>query len=86
MSLVYGAAELELTVSDDGRGRLIADPSTIGHGLVGMRERVALFGGTLDACDREDRPGFRVRAVIPVPDTPARVRAELVSVVSRRVG
>jgi signal transduction histidine kinase len=36
-----------------------------GHGLVGMRERVAMFGGSLDA-GPDPAGGFRVRAVIPV--------------------
>ncbi len=35
-----------------------------GHGLVGMRERAAMFGGTLTAQRREDR-GFEVNAVLP---------------------
>jgi len=51
----YGDRELELTVSDDGRGaaaRLEGGRGGLpgsGHGLVGMRERVALFDGELIA-------------------------------------
>jgi signal transduction histidine kinase len=36
-----------------------------GHGLVGMRERAAMFGGTLDAAPSADG-GFRVRARLPL--------------------
>ena len=43
----YGRGALELEVIDDGPGE--AGDSTGGHGLIGMRERVALFGGELDA-------------------------------------
>ena len=42
----------------------IADPG--GHGIRGMRERVSLHGGTLDALHTDDG-GFVVRAAIPVP-------------------
>jgi signal transduction histidine kinase len=37
-----------------------------GHGLIGMRERVAVFGGTLEAGPQADG-GFRVVACLPVP-------------------
>jgi signal transduction histidine kinase len=39
---------LRIEVRDDGRGVNGRAPGT-GHGLVGMRERVAVYGGTLDA-------------------------------------
>ncbi|MGN6132586.1 MAG: sensor histidine kinase [Nocardioidaceae bacterium] len=38
-----------------------------GHGLAGMRERVAMFGGTVEAGTTPEG-GFEVRAVLPVPD------------------
>ena len=41
------------------------DDVTTGHGLAGMRERVALYGGTLETGPREHGRGFRVRATIP---------------------
>jgi hypothetical protein len=65
----WGEREIELTVSDDGRG--LASDSTpsapgSGYGLVGMRERAELFGGTLTAGPRSGG-GFHVRFVVPVP-------------------
>jgi signal transduction histidine kinase len=63
-----GAGLLELEVSDDGHD---ASPGRDnngqpGHGLVGMRERVRLYGGELHAGRRDDRDGFEVRARIPL--------------------
>ena len=60
ITLGYGDEALELTIARRGR-RLTGDG---GHGLVGMRERAELFGGTLDAGPR-DGHGFEVRAVLP---------------------
>jgi signal transduction histidine kinase len=61
--LRYGEAGVELSVHDDGHG---AEPALAhGHGLIGMRERVALYGGTLSAGPSEGG-GFAVHAVIPV--------------------
>jgi signal transduction histidine kinase len=63
--LRYRAEDLELEVADDGRGPLVrtADP-TGGHGLIGMRERVALFGGELLAGPQAGG-GFTVTARLP---------------------
>ena len=61
--LQYGADQLELTIRDDGRGSA-AGPE--GHGLVGMRERVALFGGSLAAGPLAGGSGYQVHATIPV--------------------
>ncbi|WP_127571308.1 sensor histidine kinase [Georgenia faecalis] len=59
---------LVLEVNDDGRGAA-ASSDGAGHGLVGMRERVTLFGGTLLAGPRAGG-GYRVRAEIPLPPAP----------------
>lgn len=54
---------LVVEVSDDGHGSRSEVPA--GHGLAGMRERVALLGGTLEAGNTPDA-GLMVRAVLPV--------------------
>jgi signal transduction histidine kinase len=65
VSLRYGPADLELLVSDDGRGpNGPADGG--GQGIVGMRERAALLGGELTAGPRPGG-GFQVRARLPLP-------------------
>jgi signal transduction histidine kinase len=58
---------LELDISDTGQGLTAASvdgDGPVGQGLVGMRERVALCGGDLQAGPRQSG-GFRVRATIP---------------------
>jgi signal transduction histidine kinase len=59
----YGADALELEISDDGEGASDTAGSG-GHGLVGMRERVALCGGRFHA-SRNAAGGFTVQAVLP---------------------
>jgi signal transduction histidine kinase len=59
--VAYGPEAVDLEVVDDGRGPQEGQ----GHGLVGMRERVALYGGTLEAGPAQPR-GFRVHARLPV--------------------
>src|SRR5207247_7488913 len=54
---------LELEVADDGSGAGNGDGA--GQGLIGMRERVALFGGELDAGPAAGG-GFVVRARFPL--------------------
>lgn len=61
--LRYDDERVELLVRDDGLGAGAASDGA-GHGLVGMRERADLHGGTLHAAPR-DGAGFEVRAVIP---------------------
>ena len=60
----YLGDALELEVSDDGHAAATTE-SRVGRGLIGMRERTALYGGTLDA-RRDPEGGFRVRAWFPV--------------------
>ncbi|MEV1171710.1 ATP-binding protein [Nonomuraea sp. NPDC049784] len=57
--------ELRLDVIDDGRG---AAGHGSGHGIAGMRERVALLGGDFSA-GPQPGGGFRVTARLPL--TPA---------------
>jgi signal transduction histidine kinase len=59
----YGPESLELEIVDDGVGAV--GPAPGGHGLVGMRERVALYGGRLDA-GRRPSGGFAVSVKLPV--------------------
>lgn len=71
----YGDSRLVVAVTDDGRvgqaqpggapDRAQA-PAAGGHGLVGMRERVVLYGGTVEAGPAAGG-GFAVRAVLPLP-------------------
>ncbi|GAA2730922.1 sensor histidine kinase [Actinocorallia aurantiaca] len=65
--LEYSDRDLTLEVADDGQGAseaTCADPGP-GHGLVGMRERVALYGGELRIGPRAGG-GFEVRARFPL--------------------
>jgi len=61
--LGYGRDTLELVVSDDGRGW--GGERTGGHGIVGMQERVSVFGGELHVGNRPGG-GFTVRAMLPL--------------------
>jgi signal transduction histidine kinase len=60
----YGPDSLELEIADDGPGGGKQGAGG-GHGLVGMRERVALYGGRFDAT-RSAGGGFAVRVVLPI--------------------
>jgi len=60
----YRPDTLELTISDDGRGA-VGPEKEGGHGLVGMRERVALCGGRFQAT-RNTAGGFTVHALLPI--------------------
>ncbi|GIF03958.1 sensor histidine kinase [Actinoplanes siamensis] len=63
VTVVVGPDDVRVEVSDDGKQPPRA--SSGGHGLIGMRERVALHGGTFSAGPR-DGGGFCVTALLPV--------------------
>ncbi|MFF4404702.1 sensor histidine kinase [Streptomyces sp. NPDC001404] len=72
-------ASVQLTYFDDGLGLLVEDDGRgaqhelyesggadgMGHGLIGMRERVGMVGGTLDAGPRPGG-GFRISVLLPI--------------------
>ncbi|MFE0642353.1 sensor histidine kinase [Streptomyces sp. NPDC058877] len=73
--LAYGAKHLTIEVHDDGAGRTtdrgpaapgpsVRPSKTPGYGLIGMRERVALLGGTLET-GPDGTGGYRVTARLP---------------------
>jgi signal transduction histidine kinase len=61
----YSPRELVVEVRDDGAGGGPPGAANGGHGLIGMRERVALYGGELDA-GRRSEGGFGVLARFPL--------------------
>jgi signal transduction histidine kinase len=71
VELHYGE-QLEITVTDDGRGAaaaLAGTPPGAGRGTTGMRERVSMLGGQFSA-GPQPGGGFRVHAAIPDPYLP----------------
>ena len=70
VTLAFRDSTLEVEVLDDGAAAVTDGARTGGgHGIVGMRERVALLGGTLQTGSRASG-GFRVAARLPIgPDT-----------------
>ena len=65
----YAETMLALDVRDDGGGDGRDPAASSGHGLIGMRERVALFGGKLHA-GRNRAGGFSVHARLPLTPSP----------------
>lgn len=63
VGLRYGTGELVVTVTDDGAGAALHG-GPAGKGLIGMRERAMLYGGSLHAGPRAGG-GFEVRLVLP---------------------
>ena len=64
-----GCGAVDVEVCDDGRGAASSGRRG-GHGLVGMRERALLYGGTVEAGNLPGG-GYRVRARLAVDGTPA---------------
>ena len=65
VTVAYAADELRLEIADEGPGAAASAVADGGHGLAGMRERVRLHGGQLEAGAANGR-GFVVRARIPL--------------------
>ena len=65
----YRPQEVEVEIVDDGVGQSAAPGTYGGHGLVGMRERVALHGGRLTAGPRPGG-GYAVQATFPLDGSP----------------
>ena len=61
----YEDDAIAVEVADDGRGAVVDPNGAPGHGLIGMRERVAVFDGTLETGARAGG-GFVLRARIPL--------------------
>ena len=80
VELTYRSCSITLRVADDGgrvrslmdgddAGPLPPEPSGTGNGLVGMRERARIYGGTL-AAGRRASGGFEVVLTLPTTDVP----------------
>ncbi|WP_234343686.1 sensor histidine kinase [Streptomyces sp. NRRL F-5123] len=67
VSVAYRPGEVHVEVADTGGTPSPSASAGNGRGLMGLRERLAVYGGTLDA-GRRISGGYRVRAVIPVGD------------------
>jgi signal transduction histidine kinase len=64
----YQPDDLELEIADDGPGT--GDASAAGYGLIGMRERVSVYGGELQA-GRRPEGGYALRVRLPARPVPA---------------
>ena len=68
VQLSYEAGSLGIDIRDAGRSP--STPGRPGHGLIGMRERITLYGGSVDVSQPPDG-GFRVSVRIPLQPVPA---------------
>ena len=63
VTVQYGATDLQIEIADHGRGAIDAERG--GQGLIGMRERVGIYGGQIHAGNRAPH-GYVVRARLPL--------------------
>jgi signal transduction histidine kinase len=68
VALRYAAEAVELEITNEGGGPPTTSNDDSGHGLLGMRERVRVFGGEFEAGAHNG--GFRVRALLPLERDP----------------
>ena len=66
VQIIFSPTAITVFVDDDGPGVPSGPARGSGHGLVGMQERLAAVGGTLESGPRRPGPGWRVYATIPV--------------------
>ncbi|GAA2667327.1 hypothetical protein GCM10010400_30070 [Streptomyces aculeolatus] len=69
VAVAHAPGELRVEVTDTGGRTTARAAAGSGRGLIGLRERLAVYGGTLQATPRP-HGGYRVRALIPLPDPP----------------
>ena len=72
-ALTWGDDSLEIVVADHGDGGTSPELVGAGHGLIGMRERLRVHGGELEAGPRPGG-GFQVVARLPCAHAKASVR------------
>jgi signal transduction histidine kinase len=65
VNLDYQPDVLALTINDNGSGATATVGASTGHGLIGMRERIEMFGGELGTAS-SSLGGFTVRARLPI--------------------
>ncbi len=66
VELAFEEDLLQVSITDDGAQEAPPTNAIGGNGIVGMRARAELFGGTLDAGPRTDASGWRVTATLPI--------------------
>jgi len=65
VAIEYKKDHLDLLILDDGRGASVESGDEVGHGIVGMRERITVLGGEFSAGPRTGG-GYQVHAIIPI--------------------
>jgi signal transduction histidine kinase len=65
VAIEYKEDHLNLLILDDGRGASAESSDEVGHGIVGMRERITVLGGEFSAGPRTGG-GYQVHAIIPI--------------------
>ncbi|MEV5606770.1 histidine kinase [Streptomyces sp. NPDC052225] len=71
VALDHGQDGLRVRVANTAPDRPAPPSPGAGHGLLGMRERTAMLGGTLTAGPVPETGGYEIRAYLPVGDAPA---------------